>query len=440
MPPKPTGKSKATDWYCKRCNGLNLVGHIECHCCGELKQAENWYTKDDVLRKEREKAAKEKASDIRAMLTGVKEGGDIWREDMNATAGPKGSEWECQSCGSPNGFSETECGCCGTVSHINPTPAPKPLVLEEYHTTPYPEKTLIDHDTISVLNNPTNLVEKCDICSGTVKLDLLPQHLEAHFAFTQLQHAEAGSDGLAVELQIEELKRFLAVCKDNALNKIESMKIATTGQKDVWKCRGCNLLNLNDVKECVGCGELKNKARTSSSKPKAAMTNRVEITITDPAECARAHLEHGAEFVSAGTLEYNTIVGFFIKTLTGAQAVGVAVRYLRRLQNYPVLERYEKKSGKETLMFHGSRTMPNLANIEKSGFLVNKCVSGGANFGTWLAYNSAYSDGGFASHQGNDKFLFLCLVKNCDIKLNNDTMRVVGQDCAYPCYIVCYRR
>merc|ERR1712187_136619 len=78
---------------------------------------------------------------------------------------------------------------------------------------------------------------------------------------------------------------------------------------------------------------------------------------------------------------------------------------------------------RELFMFHGCRIPANEQLIVHNGFSVAKCRSGGANYGTWLAYVAAYSDSGFAFDHADGQ-----------------VMRVVGESCAYPLYILKYRR
>jgi hypothetical protein len=91
-------------------------------------------------------------------------------------------------------------------------------------------------------------------------------------------------------------------------------------------------------------------------------------------------------------------------------------------------------------MFHGCRSQENEDKILDHGFQVSQCVSGGANYGTWFAYNASYSDGGYA-HVDSDgmKHLFLNIVSDAQVALEcADICRVVGQDCAYPVWLVRY--
>merc|ERR1712066_554496 len=66
-------------------------------------------------------------------------------------------------------------------------------------------------------------------------------------------------------------------------------------------------------------------------------------------------------------------------------------------------------------------------------------MSGGQGFGTWFAYGAAYSNGGYAFIDGGGvKHLFVCVVSPEHVVLDNATMRVVGQGCAYPLWLLKY--
>merc|ERR1719264_2466815 len=91
-------------------------------------------------------------------------------------------------------------------------------------------------------------------------------------------------------------------------------------------------------------------------------------------------------------------------------------------------------------MFHGCRSLANEASILADGFSASRCVSGGAGFGTWFAYSSSYSNGGYVVNLGGTRRIFVCAVSDTkDVALDNVTMRVVGQDCAYPMWLLTYR-
>merc|ERR1712232_356781 len=115
---------------------------------------------------------------------------------------------------------------------------------------------------------------------------------------------------------------------------------------------------------------------------------------------------------------------------------------LERLQNREVYSRYAPgRSERETVMFHGCKTESNEKSIMERGFQVNKCVSGGANYGTWFAFNAAYSNGGFVYYDNarDVRHMFLCAESDKYVVRDTPDMRVVGQDCAYPLWRLRYK-
>ncbi|CAE8684654.1 unnamed protein product [Polarella glacialis] len=119
--------------------------------------------------------------------------------------------------------------------------------------------------------------------------------------------------------------------------------------------------------------------------------------------------------------QYKAVTEYFLQTL-GASNVhihGVARVNAGGFANF-------RSGTQQRVMFHGCKTTGNEDAILKDGFQVNACISGGANYGTWFAFNSAYSDSGFAF---NDSFgvrhLFVCLVSNASMRMENATMRVL---------------
>merc|ERR1719330_1008199 len=90
-------------------------------------------------------------------------------------------------------------------------------------------------------------------------------------------------------------------------------------------------------------------------------------------------------------------------------------------------------------MFHGCRSLANEESIMAGGFNVSRCVSGGGGFGTWFAYNSSYSNSGYVLSLEGTRHIFVCAVSDTkDVALDNSIMRVVGQDCAYPMWLLTY--
>jgi hypothetical protein len=140
--------------------------------------------------------------------------------------------------------------------------------------------------------------------------------------------------------------------------------------------------------------------------------------------------------VVAGCDEYDAVTGYVLETL--GRNGGVAVQSLTRLQNRAVYKRCAPDGGK-TIMFHGCRSHANEENIIQNGFQVSRCVSGGSNFGTWFAYGAAYSDSGYVyTDQSGVRHLFVCVVSYKHTVYDNQLMRVVGQDCAYPLWLLKY--
>jgi hypothetical protein len=115
------------------------------------------------------------------------------------------------------------------------------------------------------------------------------------------------------------------------------------------------------------------------------------------------------------------------------------IKCIVRMQNHEIYNRLKRDAG-DTIMFHGCKSEDNEKGIAFKGFQVSRCVSGGSNFGTWLAYGAAYSNSGFVhSDRHGERHIFVCVASRRDVKMDNATMRVVGQDCAYPLWIVTYR-
>jgi len=109
-----------------------------------------------------------------------------------------------------------------------------------------------------------------------------------------------------------------------------------------------------------------------------------------------------------------------------------------RMQNFEVYRRLKRDAG-DTIMFHGCKSEDNEKGIAFNGFQVSQCVSGGRGYGSWFAYGAAYSNSGFVHADSHgERHIFICVVSKRDVKLDNGTMRVVGQDCAYPLWIVTY--
>jgi len=144
--------------------------------------------------------------------------------------------------------------------------------------------------------------------------------------------------------------------------------------------------------------------------------------------------------LKAGSCEYEAVAGYFAESMLHSRGK-LEVVSVERLQNADVCSRYAARGCEEqTLMFHGCTTLANEKSIVAEGFQVGKCVSGGANYGTWLAYTASYSNGGFVyCDERGVRHIFVCVVSDSHIVLENQTMRVVAQDCAYPLWLLRYK-
>lgn len=147
---------------------------------------------------------------------------------------------------------------------------------------------------------------------------------------------------------------------------------------------------------------------------------------------------HGIVSLGPGA-EFTAVASYF-----GAKLGYVPeVRRIARVQNYETFEKFKGNEG-NTIMFHGCRTDGNERSIAFGGFQIQVCKSnrGGvlAN-GSWFAYAANYSDSGFVLSDANGIcHIFLCIVSTREVLLNDQVMRVVGQDCAVPLWIVTYTR
>jgi len=66
-------------------------------------------------------------------------------------------------------------------------------------------------------------------------------------------------------------------------------------------------------------------------------------------------------------------------------------------------------------------------------------VSGGAGFGTWFAYGAAYSNSGYVlADPSGVRHIFVCMVSDRYVVKDDCVMRVVGQGCAYPLWLLTY--
>mmetsp|Transcript_34067 Transcript_34067/g.77695 ORF Transcript_34067/g.77695 Transcript_34067/m.77695 type:complete len:421 (-) Transcript_34067:264-1526(-) len=135
--------------------------------------------------------------------------------------------------------------------------------------------------------------------------------------------------------------------------------------------------------------------------------------------------------------EYRAVTDYFVKTLSSNSEVEIAG--LTRIQNSHVYSRFLEGGG-NTVMFHGCKTSANEASILEKGFMVSCCRARGNGFGTWLAYNASYSNGGYVFRdKAGWSHIFVCVASHHHTVLDDMTMRVVGQDCAYPQWLLTYR-
>lgn len=132
--------------------------------------------------------------------------------------------------------------------------------------------------------------------------------------------------------------------------------------------------------------------------------------------------------------EFDAVTGYFLETLGRED---VEIRGLSRVRTSGSHAGVEREPC--TVMFHGCRSRSNEDSIIANGFQVSHCVSGGRNFGTWFAYGAAYSDGGFVHvDDSGERRIFICVVGNRCVKLDNPTMRVVEQGRAFPVWLLRY--
>ena len=141
--------------------------------------------------------------------------------------------------------------------------------------------------------------------------------------------------------------------------------------------------------------------------------------------------------VPSSSQEFQLVVTHLKATLNAGRNVKVGA--VSRVENAKVFHAFKLTEG-TAIMFHGCHTEKNEASIINVGFQVHMCKSGGNNFGTWLAYNASYSDGGrYVFQDANGwRHLFVCVASKHGVKKDNEIMRVVGQGGAAPLWIVRY--
>jgi len=169
-------------------------------------------------------------------------------------------------------------------------------------------------------------------------------------------------------------------------------------------------------------------------KPSKSQTRRSRNQL-GPAHAKGTLVEH---LVHEESDEYKAVTDYFVRTLDKLPAQ-VTIGSLMRIQNPAVYSRFLECDGR-TLMFHGCKTFTNERNILQNGFQVSCSRSYGPGFGTFLAYNARYSNGGFVyPGAGGWNHLFVCVASHYYTTLDDMVMRVVGQDCAYPQWLLRYK-
>lgn len=307
----------------------------------------------------------------------------------------------------------------------------------------------------------------CPVCGNWYCSSLLGAHLEGHFAFEALESTEVATSSasvspnssgvadfdaaLAAKLQQEEIRLTLKHFKAIASDRISALRLeakaepntatALAAQKSSSSSSSQQQASVSNTGLKTESGS-RNKRQTKPL-PQAPTKTQAAARVTRSVVGSRANELMVIRFATAGgkngdvleaTAEYRAVHSYFCQTL-GSRSVHV--HSIARV-NGDGFNRFKPGTAVRA-MFHGCKTLENEKSILQDGFKIKYCISGGQNYGTWFAFNATYSDGGFAF---NDSFgirhLFICLVSNAHVVLENETMRVVGQDCAYPCWIIKY--
>mmetsp|Transcript_10291 Transcript_10291/g.22725 ORF Transcript_10291/g.22725 Transcript_10291/m.22725 type:complete len:179 (+) Transcript_10291:105-641(+) len=142
------------------------------------------------------------------------------------------------------------------------------------------------------------------------------------------------------------------------------------------------------------------------------------------------------QLVQANSQTAESVRTVFLETL-GLSPNRVIFGPIIQVQNGPVFAQLRHRSN-TWIMFHGCKTADNEKSITVQGFQVSYAKSGVP--GTWFSGTSNYSHQSFAFNDANAwRHLFVCLVTDADMKQDSGSVRVVGQSCAYPAWIVHYR-
>eukprot|EP00756_Hemistasia_phaeocysticola_P013102 Hpha_TRINITY_DN15252_c0_g1::TRINITY_DN15252_c0_g1_i1::g.68078::m.68078 len=304
----------------------------------------------------------------------------------------------------------------------------------------------------------------CPLCGAKYINSALPPHLAGHFALLAVERAEAGEGGAAGEADAGEEMLEMLKRQQAEVDAMMDRALRDAGAHPDQQPK-------RDPREEERQARLKEKQQRqpqTHGRPRrqTPLAWRPEISNREIVHVLNSQHRHqleellapgdrtpqcwnsgGTEVqISQGSNEYKLVIAHFM----GSLGANVKVVSLTRLQNREVYGRYfhrnyhrrDNAPPEQTLMYHGCRNMDNEASIMKEGFQVARCVSGGGNFGTWCAYVASYSDAGFAfDDKDRVRHLFVCVVTETDVRLDDrQVMRVVGQDCAYPMYLLKYIR
>lgn len=192
----------------------------------------------------------------------------------------------------------------------------------------------------------------------------------------------------------------------------------------------------------ISPGQTPRSAFSHAGAPHADVLGKI-LTLTEPVASGYPRCWEGMQNEDSEHLvtvcddtEYREVTLYFNQQLGPHPA---QIGALFRVQNNDMYKQY-KRDASETVMFHGCKVQANEDAIVQQGFRVDKCRSGGRDFGSWFAVKSSYSDGGFAFVDSNGwRHMFICLVSRFQVKKESATMRVVGQGGAYPQWLVHYR-
>eukprot|EP00756_Hemistasia_phaeocysticola_P013103 Hpha_TRINITY_DN15252_c0_g1::TRINITY_DN15252_c0_g1_i2::g.68083::m.68083 len=301
----------------------------------------------------------------------------------------------------------------------------------------------------------------CPLCGAKYINSALPPHLAGHFALLAVERAEAGEGGAAGEADageemLEMLKRQQAevdAMMDRALRDAGAHPDQQPKRDPREEERQARL---KEKQQRQPQTHGRPRRQTPQGRGHAARVevrerlqqyHQVKGRLPECWDLERQGQNTSRLHPVVPSLdlpgEYELVWGHFLRTL-GRPATAVS---LQRIQNTAVYRKYDERrktfsgaAAEETLMFHGCRQAKNEPSIISNGFQVSACRSGGANFGTWVAYIASYSDGGFTFDDAlGVRHIFICVVLAGDIRLDDRmVMRVVGQDCAYPMYLLQY--